>query len=359
MKILYILPSYNLYGGTPRKTLNFLRYYKEKSSVYVYSCNYIEFKPVFEDTGAFIYEGNHKKNVFAHLFNLLHIIDNQNIEIIQTHFTMGELLGYFIKKIRPNVKLLVSFEGPFRPKGAKRLIGNIVYNKVDAFIYVSNYVREEKHKQFPLLALNKNEAVIHNGTSKREPIYKSSLTLQHPALLDVAGLVDWKNAEILIRVMNIIVNKFSNKKIFLYLVGEGAERKRISEMINNYSLQENIFLLGYQSNIGSLLQQCDVFVHPAYKEGFGIAVIEAMLAGKPAIVADAGALPEIVEHGESGFRIAPFDTEAWVDTIFSLLKNDQLLSMMGTNAQRRAERKFSIDKCIDRYNSFYLNVIAS
>ncbi len=357
MKILYIMSSYNIYGGTPKKTLDLMKSFKENSSLYVYSNQYLEFKELFERTNARIDEGNHGRNILLHIKKLLKIIDRDNINIVQTQFSMGETLGYFIKLLRPHIKLIVAFVGPFEPQGIKKFIVKQIYKKVDSFVFISEYVKKKKISQFPILN-EKKSTIIFNGTSLRAITDEEYPKLKHPALLDVAGLVDWKNIDILVEAINIIVNKLSKQDIYLYIAGDGLERENLELKIEKYSLGEHIFLLGYQKNIGALLEECDIYVHPAYAEGFGIAVAEAMMAAKPTIVSNAGALPELIERdNKSGLIVEQSDINAWADAILKLIDDKEYAQALGEGARKRAQEEFSIEKYTSNYHNLYLSLL--
>lgn len=355
-KILYILPSYNLYGGTPKKTLDLMKYFGEQSSLYVYEDAYSEFKPQFEATGGKVYEGFFGRNIYKHLRVLLLIIDRENIDIVQTQFSMGETLGFLIKLFRPQVKLVVAFVSGIKPTLLKSIIVNQFYKKADAFVYITNYVKTEKGRQFSILNKKPSE-IIFNGTEKRLNNGLETVKMQSFSLLDIAGLIDLKNIQVLIEALNIVINMRGREDIFLYVAGDGPQRGDLEALIFKYSMQRHVFLLGYQSNVGSLINDCDVFVHPAYKEGFGIAVAEAMMAEKPIIVAKAGGLPELIEHEKSGLVVDPFDAQQWAVAIVQLIENKDYGQYLARNAKIKAETEFSVEKFSKNYNYLYESLI--
>lgn len=351
MNILYILSTYNIYGGTPKKTLDLIKHSNNNCSLYVYDEGYQEFKHLFENAGATVFEGYYKRNFFLHLKTLLKIIDEKNIQIIQTQFTMGEILGYLIKLFRPHLKLIVAFVGPFEPKGIKKFIAQKIYPHVDAFVFISKYVQKQKVMQFPILE-KKEASIIFNGTEKRPFTNEPFPNMKHPSLYTTSGLVDWKNVDILVEAIHILKTKEYNQ-IYLYVVGDGPERINLENKIHHYKLSEQIFLLGYQKNIGAMLDQADIYVHPAYAEGFGIALAEAMIAGKASIVSNAGALPELIDNNKSGIIVDPFDTNAWVDAIIELTQNKNKRETLGSAAQLKAENDFSVNSYVDNYQQLY------
>ncbi|MDA7742040.1 glycosyltransferase family 4 protein [Francisellaceae bacterium] len=356
MKILYILSSYNIYGGTPKKTLNFLEYYKSKSSLYVFSdSGKHNYKHLFEKTGANIYEGNHGRNIFRHVYSLLKIIKLEGIDIIQTQFFFGELIGFFIKLLRPEIKLVVAFVGPFPPAGTKLFFSKQIYKKVDAVVYVSKYVKYEKEKQFPSLGFIKSK-VIYNGVPIRTIAPKSHAD-SYVRLISVSGLVGWKNILVLFETLVILKQVLKTVNIELYVLGDGPERQNLERYVLENRLEKNVFLLGYCTDVQTMLDQADIYVHPAYSEGFGIAVAEAMAAGKPIIVANAGALPELIENGVSGLVVDPFDSEAWAEAIIKLLEDENYARELGKQAKLRAENKFSVKQFVLNYEKLYQQLL--
>lgn len=357
MRILYIIPSYNIYGGTPKKTLDLMKYFGEQSSLYVYENSYPEFKPQFEATRGRIYEGFFGRNIFKHIEILLRIIDHENINIVQTQFSMGETLGFIIKLFRPRVKLLVTFVSGIRPTLLKLLIVNQFYKKPDAFVYISNYVKKEKVKQFHILT-NKTSKIIFNGTEKRADNGSEVVEMKHFSLLAVAGLIDIKNVNVLIEALNIIINTTRRRDdVFLYVAGDGPKRAELEVLILKFSLQEHVFLLGYQTNIGKLMNSCYGFVHPCYNEGFGIAVTEAMMGEKPIIIANAGALPELIQNEISGLIVEPHNADQWANAILRIIENPLFAKKIAQKAREKADHDFTSERFTKNYEQLYDTVL--
>lgn len=354
-KILYIVSSFNLYGGTPKKTLDLMSFFKESSSIYVYHNTFSELKAQFEMTGGQAFEGFFGYNLIKHIKRLLQVIKDEKIKIIHTQFFFGELLGFILKIFRPELKLIIGFEGSFNPRGYKFLFSKLFYRNVDYFIFISKYVKNEKLKKFKILK-KKPSSIIYNGSYKMNYSTENYAKLKSKTILCVSSLDVFKNIQILIKAMNILVNRQQLNNIFLYVAGEGKYRKQLEILIKSYALSSNMFLLGKMNNVGALLEETDIFVHPCYKEGFGIAVAEAMHARKPIIVANAGALPELVEHNVSGLVIDPYDANKWAEAVIQLLDNKEFAEKIASNALKSAEENFSISKFCRSYHDVYLSL---
>lgn len=346
------MSSYNIFGGTPKKTLDLIKYSNNECYLYVWTKRFQENRSVFEDAGAVVYEGYHGRNIIKHVMQVIKIIDENKLEIIQTQFSFGELLAGIIKILRPEIKVVNTFEGAFSPTGLKALVVNYFYKHFDHFVYISHYVKSEKIKSFPLLK-SMPTSIIYNGSDRRKSTSDPCVAVKSIALFDAAELINIKNINILIEATHILINKYNQKDIFLYVAGDGAKRQSLEKNIDKLNLNKNVFLLGYQKNIGELLKTCDIFVHPCYAEGFGIAVAEAMLEGKPIVVSNAGALPELIENRKSGLVVAPFDAAAWAEAINELVTNTSFASEIGENARVKAEEKYSVDVFVENYEHLY------
>lgn len=350
------MSSFNLYGGTPKKTLDLMCYFKERSHIYIYSNLHKEFAPEFADSGGAIYEGFYGNNLIKHISALLTIIDRNKIDIVQVQFSKGEVLGFLIKAFRPRVKLLVAFVGAIEPTPIKKFIASFCYRFVDKFIYISEYVRSEKTRQFSVLSY-KEGIVIYNGTRDYLSNNCFSRDSDKIFLFDTAALSKIKNIKILIEALFILKTTHKRDNIFLSVAGDGPERECLELLIQKYGLEKHISLLGYQSNIRELLDKCDIFVHPCYVEGFGIAVAEAMFARKPIVASNAGALPELIKDKETGFLVNPHDPFSWADAILLLADNASLRLKLGANARKVAESKFSVLSFVKQYDNLYESII--
>jgi len=356
MKILYIMSSYNVYGGTPKKTLDLIRHFGKDSVLYVYNNVFQEFKGLFELTGAKVFEGCYGWNLVKHLRELLLIIDEEGIDIVQTQFSLGEGLGILVKLFRPRTKVIVCFVGSNKPGFFQSILAKVFFRQMDAFVFISKYIKAEKIKQLPVLKKYRSE-IIHNGAELRIDNGEGKIELKKFSILDIAGLIDLKNLEVVVEAIDLIFKKKGRNDICLYIAGDGPKRRDLEALINTLGLHEHVVLLGYQSNVGYLLSSCDIFVHPSYAEGFGIVVAEAMLAEKPIIVSDAGALPELIQHNYSGLVIDPFDEVKWADAIMQLLDNPEYSKYLAYNAKLRAENEFSVKQFASKYDNLYRSLV--
>jgi len=349
VKILFILPSLNLYGGTPKKTLDLIKNIDGDFIVYTYDENYNEFIETFENAGATVFTNKNNITLVRHYIQLRKIINNYDIQLVQTQFFKGELLGFISKIIKKNIRLISAFVGPFDSSLTKKIIQNFIYRHVDFIIYVSNYVKKEKEKQFNILK-SKNSKIIFNG-SKRRASSDLNIKKNKLELLTIGGLNNWKNIPFLIDVVDLL--KCEGIDFHLSIIGDGYQKNEIAKKIKKLNLTNSVTIQGYVRNVGSHIESCDIYLHPSQSEGFGIAVIEAMHAKKAIIVSDKGALPEIICNEFSGIIVNCENAKDWKNAILKIYSDRKYKNYIASNAQKIAEEKFSIEVFSQNYNDTY------
>lgn len=355
--ILQVFSAINLFGGTPAKILELGKRMVLPVAYYTYEeCSVenkrFEFKKQFIESGRELHEC-HTKNIVRHVCRLMRIIKKDKVRIVHTYFSFGEVLGYLAKSIFPNVKWITSFVSPDDPGTVKKFILRKMYRKLDAVVYITEYVKSEKYSQFDLLEYVPGR-IVYNGAILRkietDVARKASLEL-----LSVGGLSEWKNHIFLVDVLKILRKHDVNVR--LSIIGDGAERLSIERRAKELDVADSLDIIGYSSNVGGYLAMCDIYLHPALTEGFGIAVAEAMHLAKPVIVADAGGLPELVEHGKSGFIASISDPEEWAQYIVAMYRDNEMLRSIGNNARIRAVQLFSVQKFVEDHERLYRELL--
>jgi glycosyltransferase involved in cell wall biosynthesis len=118
-----------------------------------------------------------------------------------------------------------------------------------------------------------------------------------------------------------------------------------------------VVVTGLREDMPAVMSALDVVVHlPDRPESFGLSAAEAMAAGKPAVVADRGALAEIVAHGETGYVVAPGDVAGAARYVAGLLADDERRARMGRAGAERLEREFAVDRFAREFERVYRQV---
>ncbi len=102
-----------------------------------------------------------------------------------------------------------------------------------------------------------------------------------------------------------------------YIVGDGAQRDEIEAQIKVNNLTEDVIIVGYKENPYPYIKACDVFVHPAYEESFGLAILEALILEKTVVSTKTMGAEEVLNNGEFGFLV-PINSQAIADAIVEI-----------------------------------------
>jgi glycosyltransferase involved in cell wall biosynthesis len=143
------------------------------------------------------------------------------------------------------------------------------------------------------------------------------------------------------------------------LTSEPTYTKLMQEIIARHDLSSFIFLPGSLDNepLIEKLKQAHVLVVPSSYEGFGIVYLEGMGFGLPAIGTTAGAAGEIIEHGKTGYLIAPDDSKALAGHLRSLTEDRDLLTRLSLNARMRYLRQPSWVETAQGIRNFLLSFL--
>ena len=139
----------------------------------------------------------------------------------------------------------------------------------------------------------------------------------------------------------------------IVLVGDGKEKERILQLIEQNNLCEYFILPGFCKHPKQYYRLFDVFVLPSKIEAFSLALLEAGASSIPLIAFDVGGNNEIIKNGETGYIVEPFNTKIITDKIHDLYINKQKCKKMGDKAREYICSNFSIANRIIKLEQIY------
>jgi glycogen synthase len=127
-----------------------------------------------------------------------------------------------------------------------------------------------------------------------------------------------------------------------FIAGSGSQRAALEEQTNRLGLGQTVRFLGSIADPRTLFWAIDIFVQPSVMEGLGVALLEAMACGLPAIASRAGGMAEVIEDRHNGLLVAAADSIALARAVEELAGSPAMQSSLGAEARTRAERNFSL-----------------
>ncbi|HMY71328.1 MAG TPA: glycosyltransferase, partial [Blastocatellia bacterium] len=253
----------------------------------------------------------------------------QPIDVIDAHYVYPD--GYAAALIgrRLNVPVFITARGTdinlfsrmplIRPKIVKAL------QRATGIIAVSQAL---KARMIELGIAAEKIAVIPNGIDhavfhpqdRAAARRKLGLNPEDTILLTVGALVPAKGIDRLIDALALLVRKDQERRLKLFVIGEGVERKKLESQISNLRLENRVFLLGAkpQTELVAWYSAADLFCLASQREGCPNVVIEAMACGLPVIATDVGGVRELI-GAACGRVVAESNPETFAAEIGSAL----------------------------------------
>jgi N-acetyl-alpha-D-glucosaminyl L-malate synthase BshA len=144
----------------------------------------------------------------------------------------------------------------------------------------------------------------------------------------------------------------------LLLVGDGPELGTAYRLGRELEIASQVEMLGAQEDIIPLLSAADVFLLPSAQESFGLAALEAMACEVPVVASNVGGLPEVIEHGVSGFLHPPDDLDGMAQSALTLLGDRDVHYRISETACTRVRELFCVDLVVPMYEQYYERVLS-
>jgi glycosyltransferase involved in cell wall biosynthesis len=284
-------------------------------------------------------------------------IAQDQIDLVHTHGYKADLYGYFAATgmDKPVVATCHNWVGGTAALKIYNRLDRMVLKRFSAIAAVSDVVKTRLiHCGIAPAAIK----TIANGidvkafASAGAPEWRAddATTIGMVARLDLQ-----KGFEYLLLAIHKLRETFSDFKVVI--TGEGPDRKVIEQMIERYGLESCVTLAGQRSDMPNVYAAMDIFVLPSLNEGLPLTVLEAMAASKPVIASRVGAIPDVVQHGETGLLVTPADSAGLCDALAQLLSAPDLCGRMGTSGYEWVSRNFTAEAMAQRYRLLYDEVL--
>jgi glycosyltransferase involved in cell wall biosynthesis len=171
-------------------------------------------------------------------------------------------------------------------------------------------------------------------------------------LVQVGGLIAVRRQHLLLEGLAALVRDGIDAQ--LLMVGDGPLRATLIALSRELGVEGCVHWLGFRDDIGNVLSAADIYVSAIATEGFGIAVVEAMLHGIPVVLAEGGAHPELIDNGRHGVLFDPQDAKDLARKVAALWSDASRRTHLADSARRHAEQSYAPQ----RYVAKYLDLVA-
>jgi glycosyltransferase involved in cell wall biosynthesis len=264
-------------------------------------------------------------------------------DIVHTHLVHGDVYGAWGAG-RARVVSTKHNDDPFR-RGPFRFVERAATKRASRVIAITDSLRRFCIDEVGLP--ESKVATVHYGLDALPEPWADAGTLELPAdarvLLCVSRLEPQKGVDVAVQALAQV--RAEEPRAVLVVLGEGREREALAG--------EGVYLPGRVGDVAWWYRRAELLVHPARWEGFGLAVLEAMLAGKPVVASRVSSIPELVVDGVTGRLVPPDDADALAQALLAVLQDP---GGMGEAGLERARAEFSVAEMADRTAEIYAQV---
>ncbi len=230
----------------------------------------------------------------------------------------------------------------------------------DGVTAISNYLRDRTQRVFDVK--NRIE-VIYNSVNcdvyVRNPEGAAEMRAEYApnnerVLVHLSNFRPVKRLTDVIEIFDRVHKKIPSK---LLLIGDGPDRSVAEWLAVQKGIHNDVLFLGKQDQIYEKLAIADIMLMPSELESFGLAALEAMACEVVPISTRAGGVPEVIEHGKTGYLADVGDVETMARYAIELLNDEVRLREMGKLARVAAMDRFCATKIVKQYEDFYRRVL--
>ncbi|MCM3599802.1 N-acetyl-alpha-D-glucosaminyl L-malate synthase BshA [Robertmurraya korlensis] len=145
----------------------------------------------------------------------------------------------------------------------------------------------------------------------------------------------------------------------LLLVGDGPEMTVVCKLVKKLNIGDKVLFLGKQDNVEELYSISDLMLLLSEKESFGLVALEAMACGVPCIGTNVGGIPEVIDHGQSGYICELGDIEDMSDKAINLLRNSAKHQQFSEASVKLVREKFQATTIVKQYEDLYKSLLQS
>ena len=297
---------------------------------------------------------------------LVSVVKNEGLDILHVHYAIPHAsAAYMAKKILradgidiPIVCTLhgtditlVGKDASFEP------VITFAINKSDAVTTVSKSLHDDTKSYFDV---NRHIEVIPNfiNLQRYKNLQPNGLRERfckgdEPILMHVSNFRKVKRVPDVVKVFSKVRQQIPAQ---LVLIGDGPERYNVEQMCRELGTCADIHFLGKTKDIERFLINADLFLLTSETESFGLAALEAMAAGVPVISTNTGGLPEVNDHGFSGYLSDVGDIDDMAENTLKIIGNKSAMRQFRRQALEQA-KKFDLHAILPRYISLYESLL--
>ncbi len=300
---------------------------------------------------------------------MVEVVEKHGLEILHVHYAIPHAYAaYMAKQMLQekgiDIKVVTTLHGTdITLVGSHPTYKTAVEFSINNSDVVTTVSKSLKEDTLRLFNITNEIQVVHNFIDIEKYAKESQKDCQRIALAKpgerifthISNFRPVKRVEDVVRTFEIVHRTVPSK---LLMVGDGPDKRTAELLAKELGIKEDVIFLGNSSEVAELLCYTDVFLLPSETESFGLAALEAMAAEAVVISTNTGGLPEVNEHGYSGFLSNIGDVEDMANNALKIVKDEATLQQFKKNAKEHT-KQFSLNSILPIYEEIYESLVVN
>jgi len=279
---------------------------------------------------------------------LARMIDQLQIDILHMHWNKDLVLVVLAKLLSRRKPKLVYSRHMEITRSKKDVYHRLLYRQVDLMLVIARFVEQQARRFLPLA--DGQIQLLYLGVPSTVPATPEECTQLLPAFflqgsvmrIGLIGRIEYyKGQHVLIEALAILARQNLHPRAALIgPVMDESYYAKLLQQIRDSGLSQNVACLGETRQTQKLMSCCDVVVLTTYCETFGLVLAEAMRVGAAVVGTNAGGVPEIIRHGETGMLFRPGDAGELAQRLVELMRDTKLRRRLADAGKDYADASF-------------------
>jgi len=306
---------------------------------------------------------------------LKEIIAEFKPDIVHTHASKAGALG---RKAAHELKVPIiihtfhghvfhSYFGKFKTYLYKSIERRLA-KKSTAIIAISDLQKKELTEEHKICSDKKVKVIqlgfdlnkFHSSLDEKRKMIREHYHIAEDevAIAIVGRLAPIKNHHLFLKVIDKVSGK-TNKKLAVFIVGDGSERESIENEISQMKKNKHvrIEMTSWIKDIGTFNAGMDIICLTSNNEGTPVSLIEAQAANIPVITTDVGGVRDVVDDGVTGFIVPKKSASEFADKLLLLIEDEKKRKLMSQNGWNFVEQKFHYTTLVKNMESYYRKLL--
>ncbi len=292
------------------------------------------------------------------------VVKREKLDILHAHYAMPHAVCAILAKQMSDrdVKVVTTLHGTdISILGNDHSMQELIKFGIEKSDYVTAVSNALAEQSLALIKPDKEIHTVYNFIDER--VYKQQSVGdlkkelgidKEKVLIHVSNFREVKRVPDIVRVFEKVNQEMPAK---LLLVGDGPEMSNVCDLVDSLKLQNDVLFLGKQENLEELYNISDLMLLLSEKESFGLVLLEAMACGVPCIGTNIGGIPEVINHGKTGYICELGDIDSCAKSTLELLQDEELHASFVKNCMDTVHTEFQSATIITQYEDIYYKLL--